>query len=574
MPKYTYPLANGKTLTLEGETEPSQADVEAEANRHGVRSLLMRAEDPEKVERRQTQRQEAENPFVEQLHGWKGIAKEIIPGIVAAPGTLKDFFYDLPKAVVEDVMSGLRGLPQANMDAFVKNLSTAGPRFKQDLMNSTAEERGRVIGNFIGNALAMRAIPTTVPTILKTPKKAIRFVGKTVADVAETPRVRLFGMGMGALGGGYGATTGSLPLMAAGTALAALPPTMSKVGRVMERYGTKVGAQELTAPGTLLRLEQELKLGVKTPAILREEVRAYQAELAAKRATNKLDIDTKAMKREQRELNRVSAMIDRQESKLSAPESFPSPATVRESLGPLPKAGAKQAELDKLADLDTAIKEEQIFAARRRPRLRSEEKQLGKVEERADLAQRRTEQRGAATTARVATGEAREEAQLDAEQFLDDMRAAQAAKIQAERTQAGVVKQPSRFRETESAPTVEGGRTTKSTSYRTPGTPVAGVSPPSARGGLRMAPSHKAPAPGSVYTEEAGFVPSATRTPKVERVPRAPLVVSPEVDAAMKQRSRAAKAESILRGDLGAQGFSGQALEDELLKLMLGITRY
>lgn len=574
MPKYTYPLANGKTLTLEGETEPSQADVEAEANQHGVRSLLMRAEDPEKVERRKTQRREAENPFLETLHTMKGTAKGILPGIAATPGALKGFFYDLPKAVVEDVISGLQGLPQANMDAFVKSLSTEGPRLKQALMNSTADERGQILGNFLGGVLTARAVPTSIPTILKAPKPAIRFVGKTSADIAETPRVRLFGMGMGALGGGYGATTGSIPLMAAGTALAALPPVVSKVGRAMERFGTKAGAQESTASGTLLRLEQELKLGVKTPATLREEIRVYQAELAAKRATSKLDIDTKAMKREQRELNRLSAMIDRQESQLPAPESFPSPATVRESLGPLPKAGARQTEFDKISDLDKAIKEEYLLAARRRPRLRTEEKQLGKAEERADLAQHRTEQRGAATKVRVAAGEAREEAQLDAEQFLDDMRAERAAKIQAERTQAGVTKQPSRFRETESAPTVEGGRTTKSTSYRTPGTPVAGVSPPSARGELRMVPSHKAPAPGSVYTEEAGFVPSATRTPKVERVPRAPLVVSPEVDAAMKQRSRAAKAESILRGDLGAQGFSGQALEDELLKLMLGITRY
>ena len=42
MPKYRYALANGKSLVLEGETQPSDDDVEAIAKAQGV-SLQARA---------------------------------------------------------------------------------------------------------------------------------------------------------------------------------------------------------------------------------------------------------------------------------------------------------------------------------------------------------------------------------------------------------------------------------------------------------------------------------------------------------------------------------------------------
>lgn len=194
------------------------------------------------------------------------------------------------------------------------------------------------------------------------------------------------------------------------------------------------------------------------------------------------------------------------------------PSVLRESLGPLPKAGEKKAELGKLADLDAAIKEEQTFAARRRPRLQSEEKQLGKAEERADLSQMRSEADAPA-------------APLSDEELIAQFRA------------QGAAKAPQTL-------------------------------PPGA-GGVRLAqprltpvPSH-APTRGSAYTSVEGFVPSTTRAPKVERVQRAPLVVTPEVDAIMKQRFKAGMPEAKLRGLLGAQGLSGQALEDALLQLML-----
>jgi hypothetical protein len=51
MPKYRIPLANGKSLVLEGETEPTVDDVQAAAEHAGVRSLLMRASDDDQPKR-------------------------------------------------------------------------------------------------------------------------------------------------------------------------------------------------------------------------------------------------------------------------------------------------------------------------------------------------------------------------------------------------------------------------------------------------------------------------------------------------------------------------------------------
>ena len=52
MPEYTYPLANGKTLVLHGETSPTDADVEAAATQAGVRSLLQAPQTPATVQPR------------------------------------------------------------------------------------------------------------------------------------------------------------------------------------------------------------------------------------------------------------------------------------------------------------------------------------------------------------------------------------------------------------------------------------------------------------------------------------------------------------------------------------------
>jgi len=47
MPKYRYPLTNGKSLVLTGEAEPTDADVEAAARDAGVEQLLVGATPPE-----------------------------------------------------------------------------------------------------------------------------------------------------------------------------------------------------------------------------------------------------------------------------------------------------------------------------------------------------------------------------------------------------------------------------------------------------------------------------------------------------------------------------------------------
>src|SRR5262245_24324052 len=44
MPRYKFHLANGRSLVLEGDTMPSDGEVEAAADAAGVRTLLMRGE--------------------------------------------------------------------------------------------------------------------------------------------------------------------------------------------------------------------------------------------------------------------------------------------------------------------------------------------------------------------------------------------------------------------------------------------------------------------------------------------------------------------------------------------------
>lgn len=139
MPEFKYPLANGKTLILEGETEPSPADVESAAKEQGVELAKMKA---------------AAAPGL------------VEGGLRAVPGIVQDMSRGALKSVGGAVVGAgqmvhkIPGVTSA-VDALYGQPGLSDAAFKMARAEMTPTNTAQKIGKFGGDAAMLALAPET-----------------------------------------------------------------------------------------------------------------------------------------------------------------------------------------------------------------------------------------------------------------------------------------------------------------------------------------------------------------------------------------------------------------------------
>src|SRR6185312_7265908 len=154
MPKhYSFALSNGKTLDLEGDEQPTDAEVEAIAKEQGV--SLVPVGDTKEPPKKPTTPADSPNYGDEVKSAVKGVGEGALPGITQGIRNLPHTLLDTGQMVAsyltnpgEFVKSGLKlgmQMPGKIKDAY--EAVTNPPHVEGE---PTAESSGKVIGKFLG----------------------------------------------------------------------------------------------------------------------------------------------------------------------------------------------------------------------------------------------------------------------------------------------------------------------------------------------------------------------------------------------------------------------------------------
>ncbi len=268
MPKYRFLLKNGKYLTLEGDTQPSDADVEAEAKTAGVTLFDPATDAPKTVA--------ATEPDTYAGGVWKGLKEYAseLPGraIDAVPELahgLTDAFnpvsyYEGAKSLYKtagDVADLVKNPPPQGVFHASNGVPVLDPEVAKEF-DLSDQDSGlyktltdpRTIGNLVAPKLGMKLAPKMPDALVRT------------GDVVERVGIKARPLWKaGVTGGIAGMAFNPETYSYAGAAVAAAPFVAEGVGKGMKFVGKRMGGSLRVVPEELLRTPTGQEVHDSTP---------------------------------------------------------------------------------------------------------------------------------------------------------------------------------------------------------------------------------------------------------------------------------------------------------------------
>lgn len=297
MPKFVFHLTNGKTLVLEGATQPTDAEVEAEAKRAGVT----------------LQPAESSAPTVKPLRGTTAEQMQ--------QADMRDALASFPKGVVNGIAGSIRAVPH-QLYGIGKELWDTAADTKNVVMGDTPGASGRAWENLKsipGKAYhaVTSGVTDTVTSSLKQahddPSKFGESVGEQVGGLVPPVAVgqipipaiaQKFGGAASALGKGTKFTAGmvgahqTLSGNPAGPLIIAAPHIVEAGGKALARWGTEAGAAMAAPEGEAWKLQHELTTGARPAADIAADIKTRQQALITQAEKLKLPTERDALKKQ------------------------------------------------------------------------------------------------------------------------------------------------------------------------------------------------------------------------------------------------------------------------------------
>lgn len=205
MPEFSYPLANGKTLVLEGATEPSPDIVQAEAQRHGVQ-LAPKGTNPQQP----TAKQSSEPGMIKLgIHAIPGILADVgkgaAKGIADTAVGAGEMIHKIPG--VSTAVDALYGTPGLSQRAFPEAHKELAPQNTSERAGGLLADVGMMFAPNVGSIKGLGAV-TKLPGLVESAGKAALMSGaQSGGDPVSMAEA-------GALAGGGELASGGLTKMA------------------------------------------------------------------------------------------------------------------------------------------------------------------------------------------------------------------------------------------------------------------------------------------------------------------------------------------------------------------------